>query len=199
VLVSASPRRRAILEKLGARIEIAPANIEEEAIPYATPRELALKAAYSKIQARAHEWPHHILIACDTVVALNGQVFGKPRDTEDARAMLRALSGRCHSVISGLAVKATPSSVLLDAVETTVAFRPLTDDEIEQYVRSGEPMDKAGAYAIQGGAKKFVTSIEGDYWNVVGLPIHRLLEMLGEFMDVVDLKANLVRLKEDEI
>lgn len=199
MLVSASPRRLAILKKLGADLIVAPAHIDENAIPYTTPRELALKAAYMKIQARAHEWPQHILIGCDTVVALDGRVFGKPCNADDARAMLRALSGRRHSVISGVAVKATPSSVLLDAVETLVTFRPISNEEIEHYVQTGEPMDKAGAYAIQGGAKNFVESIAGDYWNVVGLPVQRLLEMLEEFTDVSHLKANLGRFRENEI
>lgn len=199
VLVSASPRRRAILEKLGLPIIIAPANVDEDSIPHASPRELALKAAYAKIQARAGEWQNDILLACDTIVALDGRVFGKPQDEEHARQMLRRLSGRRHSVISGVALKATPSSVLLDAVETFVTFRPLTEQEIESYVRSGEPMDKAGAYAIQGQAGRFVEAIEGDYWNVVGLPVEKVLEMLGQFIDVSQLYGVARNLPKDEI
>lgn len=199
VLVSASPRRRAILEKLGLPIIVAPANVDEDSIPYASPRELALKAAYAKIHARAGEWENEILLACDTIVALDGCVFGKPRDEEHARLMLRQLSGRRHSVISGVALKATPSSVLLDAVETFVTFRPLTEQEIDSYVRSGEPMDKAGAYAIQGEAGRFVAALEGDYWNVVGLPVEKVLEMLGQFMDVSNLCEVARNLPKDEI
>ncbi|MCX7624971.1 MAG: Maf family protein [Candidatus Sumerlaeaceae bacterium] len=199
VLVSASPRRRAILEKLGLPLVVAPAHVDEDAIPYSSPRELALKAAYAKIQARAHEWQNTILLACDTIVALDGHVFGKPRDYDDARQMLRRLSGRRHSVISGVAVKATPSSVLLDAEETFVTFRPLTEEQIDAYVKSGEPMDKAGAYAIQGLAGKFVANIEGDYWNVVGLPVEKLLEMLGQFIDVGHLRQAARNLRKDDI
>jgi septum formation protein len=199
VLVSASPRRRAILERLGFDVRVAPADVAEDEIPYSSPRELALKAAYAKLEARAPDFPGSILVASDTVVALDGRVYGKPRDAADAAAMLRDLSGRRHSVISGVAVKGTPSSVLLDAVETYVTFRPVTEEEIARYVATGEPMDKAGAYAIQGGAREFVTGVEGDYWNVVGLPAARLLDLLGEFMDVAGQRQNLTTLKEGEI
>jgi len=199
VLVSASPRRQAILRKLGIPFLTAPANVDEESIPFATPRELALKAAYTKVMARAHEWPNSILIGCDTVVALDGRVYGKPRDAEDACRMLRELSGRRHSVISGLAIKATPSSVHLDAEESFVTFRELSDDEILSYIESGEPMDKAGAYAIQGLASKFITKVDGDYWNVVGLPIDKLLSVLEQFIDVRAFRSRLAELKRDEI
>ncbi len=199
VLVSASPRRRALLERLGFDVTVAPAHIDEESIPHSSPRELALKAAYSKLHVRASEFPNAILVASDTVVALDGKVYGKPRDAAHAASMLRALSGKRHSVISGLAVKATPSSVLLDAVETLVTFRSLSDEEIAEYVATDEPYDKAGAYAIQGKAGEFVTTVEGDYWNVVGLPVGRLLDILGEFMDVQHARQILSTLKEGEI
>lgn len=199
VLISASPRRRALLERLGFAVTVAPAHIDEDSIPFSSPRELALKAAYCKLQARARDFPDAILIACDTVVALDGKVYGKPRDAAHAAAMLSELSGKRHSVISGLAIKGTPSSVLLDAVETLVTFRPLTEKEIADYVATHEPYDKAGAYAIQGEAGKFVTNVDGDYWNVVGLPVARLLDLLDDFIDVSYARQIFTTLKEGEI
>ncbi len=195
VLASASPRRRELLEKIGLQFVVAPADVNEEALPYRTPRELAIKAAYAKACAIEPRFPRAILLAADTVVALDGKVYGKPVTPDDAARMLRELSGRRHSVITGVVVKESGKMAVLDAVETWVSFRELTETEIENYVASGEPMDKAGAYAIQGGASAFVTHIEGDYWNVVGLPVARLVELLGSFLDVRPFQQKLRELR----
>jgi septum formation protein len=185
---------------LGFQFEVKPADVDERAIEYKSPRELAMKAAYQKVLSKASELtPSSILVGCDTIVVLDGTVFGKPANADEALQMLRTLSGRRHSVISGVAVKATPSSVLLDAEESYITFRELSEREIREYVESGEPMDKAGAYAIQGGARAFVEKIEGDYWNVVGLPIHKLLDMLSQYMDVGEYRKRASQLREFEL
>lgn len=200
ILVSASPRRRELLKRLGFQFEVKPADVDERAIEYKSPRELAMKAAYQKVLSKASELtPSSILVGCDTIVVLDGTVFGKPANADEALQMLRTLSGRRHSVISGVAVKATPSSVLLDAEESYITFRELSEREIREYVESGEPMDKAGAYAIQGGARAFVEKIEGNYWNVVGLPIHKLLDMLSQYMDVGEYRKRASQLREFEL
>jgi len=200
ILVSASPRRRELLKRLGFQFEVKPADVDERAIEYKSPRELAMKAAYQKVLSKASELtPSSILVGCDTIVVLDGTVFGKPANADEALQMLRTLSGRRHSVISGVAVKATPSSVLLDVEESYITFRELSEREIREYVESGEPMDKAGAYAIQGGARAFVEKIEGDYWNVVGLPIHKLLDMLSQYMDVGEYRKRASQLREFEL
>lgn len=200
ILVSASPRRRELLKRLGFQFEVKPADVDERAIEYKSPRELAMKAAYQKVLSKASELtPSSILVGCDTIVVLDGTVFGKPANADEALQMLRTLSGRRHSVISGVAVKATPSSVLLDVEESYITFRGLSEREIREYVESGEPMDKAGAYAIQGGARAFVEKIEGDYWNVVGLPIHKLLDMLSQYMDVGEYRKRASQLREFEL
>ena len=200
ILVSASPRRRELLKRLGFQFEVKPADVDERAIEYKSPRELAMKAAYQKVLSKASELtPSSILVGCDTIVVLDGTVFGKPANADEALQMLRTLSGRRHRVISGVAVKATPSSVLLDVEESYITFRELSEREIREYVESGEPMDKAGAYAIQGGARAFVEKIEGDYWNVVGLPIHKLLDMLSQYMDVGEYRKRASQLREFEL
>lgn len=199
VLASASPRRQAILRRLGFTFEVLVPCVDEESVTCSSPRELALKLAYAKLQDVAERAQDSIIIACDTIVALGNRTLGKPRDARQAHAMLRALSGQTHRVITAVAVKATPSSVLLDAAETKVRFRPLSDDEIAEYVASGEPMDKAGAYAIQGQAARFIDSVDGDYWNVVGLPAAKLLDMLGHFMDVSPYRVLLPSLRPEDI
>jgi septum formation protein len=195
VLASASPRRRDLLEKIGLKFIVAPAEVDEDSLPYRTPRELAIKAAFAKALAVAPHYQRAILLAADTVVALDGKVYGKPASPDDARRMLRELSGQRHVVITGIVVKESRGMAVLDAVETWVTLRELSEGEIERYVATGEPMDKAGAYAIQGRANAFVTHVEGDYWNVVGLPVARLLELLGSFLDVRPFQAKLRELR----
>lgn len=196
ILASGSPRRRELMQALGMEFEIVAADVDERSLGFHTPREFALKAAYVKACAVEERLERAgLIVAADTIVVLEGKIFGKPADPEEARQMLAQLSGREHSVISGIAVKEFHKSVLLDSVATRVFFRRLTPKQIADYVATGEPLDKAGAYAIQGKAARLVERIEGDYFNVVGLPLRRLLEMMSMYTDVSAYKEKLAELE----
>ena len=186
VLASASPRRVALLHQLGLRFEQHPSPEPEPAPCGSSPRDHAVAAAAAKASAvhRALGASSRdltaVVIGADTVVSLGGGFLGKPQDAKDAAAMLRSLSGRCHEVFTGIALKGPGERETRDWVRTEVRMRTLSKKEIENYVAGGEPMDKAGSYAIQGKGARFVESISGCYYNVVGLPIARLRAMLEE-------------------
>jgi septum formation protein len=179
VLASASPRRVELLGSLVSDFEILPADVDEEALttldPVQTAEHLARAKAYAVREAR----PEALVIGGDTVVALDEtRQLAKPASAEEAKAMLRSLSGGSHRVITAICL-CWPGGEDLFSVATAVVFRPLSEEEIDAYVRTGEPMDKAGAYAIQGGASGFVEHIEGSWSNVVGLPLEALKERLA--------------------
>lgn len=178
ILASASPRRRELLSRITTDFVVIPSLAEEPTS--GDPRERVLTGA----RAKAHDVSTHhqgVIIGADTLVVVDGAVLGKPMSRDDARRMLETLSGREHSVLTGLCVISTTSGEERSAVEETlVRFRELTSDEIEAYLESGEPDDKAGAYAIQGHAALFVERICGDFTNVVGLPLCRLGLFLRE-------------------
>lgn len=164
-----------MLRAAGIAFEKRPAHIDESVLPGEAARDCVLRLAEAK--ARAVWRPGEIALGADTVVELDGGILGKPADTADAERMLRLLSGRAHSVFTGVAL--FDGGAAKRAVEETrVFFRPLAAAEIEEYAASGEPADKAGAYGIQGAASKFVERIEGCYFNVVGLPVSRIYGML---------------------
>lgn len=182
ILASASPRRRELLEMLRTpQLEIVPARGEELPHPGLPPAELVRELSRAKAEEVAHRCagPGDLVIGADTVVALDGAVLGKPRDPEDACRMLRALSGRAHRVYTGVTVIRDGRS-LSCAEETAVHFRALDEDEIRRYVATGEPLDKAGAYGAQGLASLFVERLEGDFFNVMGLPLCALGKQLRE-------------------
>ena len=162
---------------LGAEFETVPAHGEEAACPGLSPRELVVQLARAKAREVAALRPGAVVIGADTVVSLDGDVLGKPHDRAQAVQMLGRLSGRGHHVLTGLAVL-SPERELTACEETGVFVRPLSEREIAAYVDTGEPMDKAGAYGAQGIGGLFVERIEGDFFNVVGLPVCRLGEML---------------------
>lgn len=181
VLASQSPRRRELLGQMGLTFTIQKPNIDEEAYNGLPPQELVKTLSREKaLHIARDEDPDTVVIGSDTVVVLDGVILGKPADEADAARMLSALSGRSHEVCTGVTV-VQGDRVLSHAEVTEVSFRPLTAEEINAYIRTGEPMDKAGAYGIQGLAALFVEGIRGDYANVVGLPVHRLGRMLAEF------------------
>ena len=182
ILASQSPRRRELLAQMGlTEFVIRPAVGEEVAAPGLTPAQLVEALSSQKAEEVAgRSRPEDLIIAADTVVAAGGEVLGKPRDGAHARQMLELLSGREHTVYTGVTVR-RGNTVLTQHEATHVRFRPLSAGEIDAYVRSGEPMDKAGAYGIQGLGALLVEGIEGDYCNVVGLPVCRLGRMLLEF------------------
>lgn len=181
VLASASPRRRDLLSQVGVRFAVVPSRAPEELLPGETPEEHVIRLARDKAREVASRSgvPGRWFIGSDTIVLRDGTILGKPRDAEDAAAMLRSLSGRTHQVLSGYCVLDRASGAEISrAVSTAVRFRELTPPEIAGYIATGEPMDKAGAYAIQGIGAFMVPSIEGSYTSVVGLPLCEVVEAL---------------------
>lgn len=182
ILASASPRRRELLAGLGLPFEAISTEIDEERVQEPTPDRLVRRLAREKADSVARQHPEAIVIGADTVVVHAGDVLGKPRDTSDAAAMLRRLSGETHHVYTGVAVvRRADGRALVEHEVTAVTFGELAPRAIERYVASGEPMDKAGAYGIQGVGATLVRRVEGCYFNVVGLPLYRLARMLAAF------------------
>lgn len=183
ILASASPRRAELLKQIGVVFELAPSQIEERPHPDEAPADYITRIARAKVIAVARERSAGLIIGADTVVVLNGQVMGKPENETDAQKMLRQLSGKWHAVLTGVALYDVQTRhEVADYEKTLVKFAQMTDAEIEWYVRTGEPMDKAGAYGIQGLGGLFVDEVAGNYYNVVGLPIplvYRLARRLG--------------------
>ncbi|MFL5484609.1 MAG: Maf family protein [Gemmatimonadaceae bacterium] len=179
VLASGSPRRRQLLDLIGITHEVRPSNIDETARPREAPRRHAERLAREKATAVARRDPDLITIGADTVVVINRKVLGKPIDDADAARMLAMLSGREHTVITAIAV--SRGRKLRSAIEEVrVKFRRLRDAEIDAYIATREPMDKAGAYGIQGYGATIVERIEGDYFAVMGLPLVRLINLLRD-------------------
>ena len=183
ILASSSPRRRELLSQVGIPFEVVPGNIDEEnAQLTGTPAQKAEQLAYMKALAVASGLKSGLVLGADTIVVCDDEIFGKPADENDARRMLKKLEGREHQVITGIAlVDASDGKAKTEHEVTTVRFSKMTDMEIDAYISSGEPFDKAGAYAIQGRAAVFVESLDGCYSNVVGLPLSRLYRMLKDF------------------
>lgn len=180
ILASASPRRQELLRQVGLSFRIIPSQVSEETDEPMSPGALVEHLALIKAQAVASQEPEALVLGSDTVVVVDGDILGKPRDRADAIVMLERLAGRAHQVMTGVAVVG-PLGISVAHEVTTVRFMPLTREQIERYVDSGEPMDKAGAYGIQGRASAMISSIEGDYFNVVGLPLCRTVQMLSHF------------------
>ena len=179
ILASASPRRRELMERLGIpELLIRPAQGEEHMPEIGDPAEIVRTLSRQKaVEVARGARPDDVIVAADTIVWLDSEALGKPKDEADARDMLRRLSGRTHSVFTGVCV-ISGDRIISEAEESLVRFRPMTGKEIASYVESGEPMDKAGAYGAQGLAGLFVERIEGSFSNVMGLPLCRLGNML---------------------
>lgn len=183
ILASQSPRRIELMREAGFDVQVIPADIDESARPGEGPFELVERLARAKAEAvsSAHAAPGETVVAADTIVALDGELLGKPADEADARRMLRALSGKTHQVATGVCI-AHGERIDSFVDITDVTFYELSDAEIDAYVATGEPMDKAGAYGIQGFGALLIEGIQGDYYNVMGLPVCRLggiLRQLG--------------------
>ncbi len=183
LLASTSPRRRFLLREAGIAFDaVAPRDVAEDLPPGEPAEELVVRHALAKARTVAAPNRGRLVLGADTVVVLDERVFGKPADEEEARAMLAQLAGRTHTVYTGLALVAGPRGrELAEAEPTAVTMRPLSDEEITYYVATGEPLDKAGAYAVQGRGALLVERVDGDYFNVVGLPLYRLSKMLAAF------------------
>lgn len=180
ILASGSPRRRELLSRMGYQFEIEIPDVDENVSGHA--RDVVAILSRRKAEAVAAMHSEGIIIASDTLVSLHGQALGKPTDEADAFDMLRTLSGNTHEVFTGVTIiNALSGCSQTRVVRTGVTFRALTDEEIRAYIATGEPMDKAGAYGIQGGAGAFVESLDGSYENVVGFPVDDIEDMLQNF------------------
>jgi septum formation protein len=190
VLASASPRRQELLRNAGIAFETCPANIQESPLPGELPQAHAERLAREKAQAVSIQHPHDFILGADTIVVIENEILGKPREEQDAARMLQLLSGRTHQVITGVCLlgpglrteNREPGTDFKDIRSelTNVTMAELTAEDIHAYIATGEPMDKAGAYAIQGVASRWISRIDGDYFNVVGLPIALVYRMLEE-------------------
>lgn len=182
ILASASPRRQQLLRQLGLTFTVQVSQVNEDAFRDLPPHVLVQKLALAKALGVAETNPSSVVVGADTVVVRQGFILGKPDGPEDAENMLSLLSGSEHQVLTGVAVvQACSRQVLVDHRVTRVFFKKLSAEEISKYVATGEPLDKAGAYGIQGKGAALVDHIEGCYFNVVGLPLSRLVDMLKEF------------------
>ncbi|OGO59358.1 MAG: septum formation protein Maf [Chloroflexi bacterium RBG_19FT_COMBO_47_15] len=182
ILASGSPRRKELLEKIGLKFEVESSNYEEDIYPGLQPHDVAQKISLKKAEIVASKHKNVVIIAADTFIVFDGQILGKPSTVNESRKMLQKLNGKSHSVITGFSVIDTAKNKTLSrSVETIVFLKKLTPSEIDTYVKSKEPLDKAGGYAIQGLGAVIVDRIEGDYLNVVGLPLSALTEALKEF------------------
>lgn len=180
ILASASPRRKELLTLAGIDFTVQQADIEEKIAPDLKPFEVVKQLAFQKASAVAEKSKDCIVIGSDTVVSLDNKILGKPKSENEAKEMLKLLSGKTHKVYTGVAIISDEKNVSFYE-ETEVEFYELTDREIADYVATGEPMDKAGAYGIQGKGCVLIKRINGDYFNVVGLPVARLYRELGDF------------------
>lgn len=180
ILASGSPRRRALLKDIGINFEIYKPDVDEKKLNHEKPEDLCLRLSRLKAEAGAKKFPDCIIIAADTIVVIDNKILGKPHDREEAFNMLKTLQGREHEVITGVSV-ALNGKVISHAEHTLVKFIALNDDEIREYISTGECDDKAGAYAIQGKGATLIEGINGDYFNVVGLPLCALSKMLKDF------------------
>ena len=182
ILASASPRRKELLEKIGLKFEVEPGDCKEIVDIDLEAHELVRRLSREKAEVVARKHRNAVIIAADTVVLIDDKILGKPHNRTEAKKVLRTLSGKSHVVITGFTIIDTAKRRILSReVETKVYIRELNSEEIDAYVNSGEPLDKAGAYAIQGLGSVLVEKIEGDYFNVVGLPLSALSESLKEF------------------
>jgi septum formation protein len=180
VLASASPRRQELLRNAGIPFVVHPAHIPEDPLPGESPRACAERLAREKARVVFLQRPKDIVLGADTVVFVDGEMLAKPSDSADAPRMLRLLGGKTHQVITGVCLIGGGSREDVRSETTLVTMKTISDNEIQAYIATGEPMDKAGAYAIQGMASRWIPRIEGDYFNVVGLPVALVWRMLQD-------------------
>jgi septum formation protein len=179
ILASNSPRRKYLLEQAGIDFEVIPSDFDETVVPLDQPDRYTTKLALAKADDIATRYPHRWVIGADTIVSINGTILGKPRNKASANSMLRQLSGQTHQVYTGYCIcHRNQNSLHSDVATTDVTFKTLSKDEIDWYIHTGEPFDKAGAYAIQGLGTFLVRRINGSYTNVVGLPVCEVIEYL---------------------
>jgi septum formation protein len=180
VLASASPRRRELLQNAGIAFTVQPSDIPEVPLIGESAKDLAERLARDKALAVFQLNPKDSVLGADTVVVVESEILGKPRDRDDAARMLRSLSGRQHEVITGVCLVGEAIPAYVRSATTLVTMNKIEESELQDYIATGEPLDKAGAYAIQGIASRWITQIEGDYSNVVGLPVPLVWKMLRQ-------------------
>ncbi len=182
ILASASPRREKILKRLNLQFTVVPSKIKEDGYEHLGAEKMVKELALLKAKDVSKLVEDTIIIAADTIIENNGKIIGKPENNEDAKIMLKELKNSKHTVVTGLAIYSTFDGKEVTTYDKTdVYFSDLSDNEIDKYISTGEPMDKSGAYAIQGLGSVFVEKIEGSYFTVMGLPVHKLVKILKEF------------------
>lgn len=182
ILASQSPRRKELLAKIIEEFQAIPADIDESVVGELTPLDYVLEMAQKKAQFICKQNPHNLVIGSDTIVVVDDEILGKPKDDQDAFEMLRKLSGRKHQVHTSVYMM-NPKRIEQQIVSAEVTFFELTDEEIHEYIATGEHLDKAGAYGIQGQGSLLVEAIKGDYYAIVGFPVAQVKRMLAKFQD----------------
>lgn len=182
ILASQSPRRKELLSQLVSDFMVLPADIDESVAEGISPEAYVQEMARQKAQHILNQYPEAVVIGCDTVVALDNQILGKPVDEEDAVQMLLSYSGRTHDVLTGLTILSKDRTITRLA-QAAVSFYPMREEQVRAYVATGEPMDKSGSYGIQGGAAKFIKEVKGDFYAIVGFPIGLVNQLLPEFYE----------------
>lgn len=185
ILASASPRRKEILENTNTKFEIIKSEIDEVILDNELPSQVVMRLAFEKSIDIALKHPDSLVIGADTVVVLNNNILGKPKDSSDAFNMIKQLSGKTHQVITGISlINLNVNQKIIDYVVSNVKFKNLSEEDIKDYIQTNESLDKAGAYGIQGFGAMLVEEIQGDYFNIVGLPISRLSDLLKKHFNI---------------
>lgn len=185
ILASASPRRKEILENTNTKFEIIKSEIDEVILDNELPSQVVMRLAFEKSIDIALKHPDILVIGADTVVVLNNNILGKPKDSSDAFNMIKQLSGKTHQVITGISlINLNANQKIIDYVVSNVKFKNLSEEDIKDYIQTNESLDKAGAYGIQGFGAMLVEEIQGDYFNIVGLPISRLSDLLKKHFNI---------------
>lgn len=185
ILASASPRRKEILENTNTKFEIIKSEIDEVILDNELPSQVVMRLAFEKSIDIALKHPDSLVIGADTVVVLNNNILGKPKDSSDAFNMIKQLSGKTHQVITGISlINLNANQKIIDYVVSNVKFKNISEEDIKDYIQTNESLDKAGAYGIQGFGAMLVEEIQGDYFNIVGLPISRLSDLLKKHFNI---------------
>jgi len=185
ILASASPRRKEILENANVKFDVVKSTIDEVILDQELPSQVVMRLAFEKCMDIAYKNENDLVIGADTIVVLDDIILGKPKDKEDATSMIKKLSGKTHQVITGISlVNLNVNKKIIDYVVSNVKFKDLSEEDIKDYIQTNESLDKAGAYGIQGYGAMLVEEIQGDYFNIVGLPISRLSDLLKKHFSI---------------
>ena len=185
ILASASPRRKEILENTNVKFDVVKSEIDEVILDQELPSQVVMRLAFEKCMDIAHRYEDDLVIGADTVVVLDDIILGKPKDKDDATSMIKKLSGKTHQVITGISlINLNANKKIIDYVVSNVKFKDLSEEDIKDYIQTNESLDKAGGYGIQGYGALLVEEIQGDYFNIVGLPISRLSDLLKKHFSI---------------